>query len=1063
MNFRYLSILLFALLMQWCGVGLSSAASHSEPPLVVYGKVFNSGAGGRYQLFSGTLRVKLVNALDPNQVIPLDIPLQPVGPGGLFSYRTSIAQETIPPADRRSTTLVVSRDPVTYTIQEATVDGYAAELLDPNEAAHVVTGFARRGEERRLDFKAAVPLPDTDLDGAPDWWESLYGFNPLSHQDAAQDFDGDGLANLKEFLNSTDPRAANTVPLLQDTSLVVTSGGSAGIYLPVVDTDTPAANVRLALLDTVDGLAWHLGTRPLAAGTEFSYADVLEGKLSVEVSAGFQKARLRLSIKDLQSASLPAAVSVVQVEAFSPGQGSKDAPDVWLDAGSFAQNGPVEEWSDRSVNRRDGYQPEAAARPQATRPERVGFHDSQFLYVDDREPRLGASTFFMAFELDGETDARQTLFSSTDMEVSIGGPDDGHHGRSFSVQQNGRTINGPVADISEAVQLTLHSGIDFSTLRLPDEGSFVSQSDEGAPLSTFTTIGARQPLSSLSAENFLKGSVREVLIYNREVTPENQSLIEDYQLSRWQRMRVWNYRSAVLPVKITGADGVRNSLSGGEGDDEVAGGNQSDILSGGTGRNRLAGKGSADRFRFSKTRSHDVIVDFAAVEGDTIDLAGIFAGMSGLPSQYLKVVTMVTRGPDNKPRVDTRLELNYDGTGAVADQTITLEGVSFGSSDLPRLIGEGSLQLGGPQYATAIALAVVEGAPPSPSGARRFVVRRSGNADAAIEVPLSLGGEADVDVDYQISGAIGTGGVRRVALARGVKEAVLDLVPLPGRRGDAFTVAVTSLPVVGVSEGGSSVDLTLLSPTALAIQTVRHMHSPAGLSGLVRVSRTGRLDQAIEVPLVSGGSLISGVNFQALPAVLRFAPGETVHSLTVTPIGEAPAGPEVAALRISLAPNSLQYDISSSGETSVLWLSQGDPETTLSFAAWSDRYFPGHSGSDLASLDSDTDGKSNLLEYMFSSDPTRSDSLAPEFDIVPVPEGYEVRWSSRRAFTDVRIALEEAADLVHWNRSALVSAEKQTWIPDGRIQHSYFFRANPAVQFRFFHLRPEVVPALGTF
>jgi hypothetical protein len=1062
MNFRYLSILLFAFLMQWCGVGLSAATSHSEPPLVVYGKVFKSGAGGRYQLFSGTLHVKLVNLLDPHHVIPLNIPLQPVGPGGLFSYRVSIDQETLPAADRRSTTLAVSRLAMKYSIQTVTVDGYAAELLDPNEAAHVVTGFSRRGEERRLDFKADVPLPDTDLDGLPDWWESLYGFNPLSHQDAAQDPDGDGLANLKEFLNSTDPRAANTVPLLQDTLLVVTAGGSAGIYLPVVDTDTPAANVRLALLDQIDGLAWHLGTRPLAAGTEFSYADVLEGRLSVEVAAGFQKASLRLSIKDLQSIALPAAVSALQVEAFSPGQGSKDAPDLWLDAGSFAQDGPVEEWSDRSANRRDGYQPEAGARPRASSPERVGFHDSQFFYVDDRELRLGPSTFFMAFGLDGETDARQTLFSSTDMEVSIGGPNDGPHGRSLSVQQNGRTINGPVADLGEAMQLTLHSGIDFSTLRLPDEGSFVSQSDEGAPLSTFTTIGARQLLSSSTAENFLKGSVREVLIYNKEVTPEIQSLIEDYQLSRWQGMRVWNYRSAALPVKITGADGVRNSLSGGEGDDDVVGGNQSDILSGGTGRNRLAGKGSADRFRFTKTGSHDVVADFSPVDGDTIDLAGIFAGMSGLPSKYVKVVTMVTRGPDNKPRVDTRLELNYDGTGAVADQTITLEGVSFGSSDLPRLIGEGNLQLGGPQYDTSIALAIADDAPASPSGARRLVVRRSGNADAAIEVPLSLGGEARVDVDYQISGAFGAGGVRRVALARGAKQAIFDLVPVPGRRSDAFTVAVTALPVVGVSEGGASVDLTLWSPSSVAIQTVRHLHSPAGLSGLVRVSRTGRLDQAFEVPLVTSGSLISGVNFQALPAVLQFASGEAVHSLTVTPMGEAPSGSEVAALHISLAPNSLAYDISS-GETSVLWLSQGDPETALSFAAWSDRYFPGHPGSDLASLDSDDDGKSNLLEYMFSSDPTRSDSLAPEFDIVPVPEGYEVRWSSRRAFTDVRIALEEAADLVHWTRSALGSAKKQTWLPDGRIQHSYFFRANPAVQFRFFHLRPEVVPALGSF
>ena len=48
---------------------------------------------------------------------------------------------------------------------------------------------------------------DDDNDGMPDTWESRYGLDPLNTQnsDAGNDADGDGISNLNEYLNGTDP------------------------------------------------------------------------------------------------------------------------------------------------------------------------------------------------------------------------------------------------------------------------------------------------------------------------------------------------------------------------------------------------------------------------------------------------------------------------------------------------------------------------------------------------------------------------------------------------------------------------------------------------------------------------------------------------------------------------------------------------------------------------------------------------------------------------------------------------------------------------------------------
>jgi len=54
----------------------------------------------------------------------------------------------------------------------------------------------------------AQPITDSDLDGMPDAWETLYTLNPNSPADAGLDLDGDGQSNLAEYLANTNPNAA---------------------------------------------------------------------------------------------------------------------------------------------------------------------------------------------------------------------------------------------------------------------------------------------------------------------------------------------------------------------------------------------------------------------------------------------------------------------------------------------------------------------------------------------------------------------------------------------------------------------------------------------------------------------------------------------------------------------------------------------------------------------------------------------------------------------------------------------------------------------------------------
>jgi len=89
------------------------------------------------------------------------------------------------------------------------------------------------------DFKL-----DTDHDGMPDVFESLYGLDPLK-DDAAQDKDGDGMSNLDEYLAGTDPSNKDSV---FKCSLTYRSGAPSGT---LSWTSVPGNRYRILYTDTL--------------------------------------------------------------------------------------------------------------------------------------------------------------------------------------------------------------------------------------------------------------------------------------------------------------------------------------------------------------------------------------------------------------------------------------------------------------------------------------------------------------------------------------------------------------------------------------------------------------------------------------------------------------------------------------------------------------------------------------------------------------------------------------------------------------------------------------------
>ncbi|WP_411844758.1 M14 family zinc carboxypeptidase [Roseibacillus persicicus] len=87
--------------------------------------------------------------------------------------------------------------------------------------------------------------PDDDDDGLPDNWELAYGLNPYDSADALLDGDGDGLANLGEYLAGTLPDDGSSFLQIIDMNL-----SDTGSHLTW--TSVPGRSYRISHSDALD-------------------------------------------------------------------------------------------------------------------------------------------------------------------------------------------------------------------------------------------------------------------------------------------------------------------------------------------------------------------------------------------------------------------------------------------------------------------------------------------------------------------------------------------------------------------------------------------------------------------------------------------------------------------------------------------------------------------------------------------------------------------------------------------------------------------------------------------
>jgi hypothetical protein len=222
-----------------------------EPPVVLYGQVRDNTGGLNARLTSGELVWTFAPASGgPNVVLTTQLS----NVIDQFSFVIFVPCETELPGLMVSTNALKLASPaVTYVRTNVTWNGLPLILKNPAQGSLTVNA-ASRGQVERLDVGLGQFPPDSDGDGLPDWWESLYpqAGNPDG------DADGDGLTNRKEFVAGTNPQ-------------------DAGSSLEFVEVIAEEPGVALIVWSSVAGRSYTLLRAPTLSTDPRDYLEVRSG------------------------------------------------------------------------------------------------------------------------------------------------------------------------------------------------------------------------------------------------------------------------------------------------------------------------------------------------------------------------------------------------------------------------------------------------------------------------------------------------------------------------------------------------------------------------------------------------------------------------------------------------------------------------------------------------------------------------------------------------------------------------------------------------------------------
>ncbi|WP_038161196.1 Ig-like domain-containing protein, partial [Verrucomicrobium sp. BvORR106] len=90
-------------------------------------------------------------------------------------------------------------------------------------------------------------VTDSDLDGMPDGFEVTHGLNPLDYRDALDDKDGDRLPNLFEYVRGKDPSSAASVQAA-DFTVAATAGSHTSINAAISTANNTGGDCKIILV-----------------------------------------------------------------------------------------------------------------------------------------------------------------------------------------------------------------------------------------------------------------------------------------------------------------------------------------------------------------------------------------------------------------------------------------------------------------------------------------------------------------------------------------------------------------------------------------------------------------------------------------------------------------------------------------------------------------------------------------------------------------------------------------------------------------------------------------------
>ncbi len=885
------------------------AVGFTESDAVFYGEVRKSGGGQTILLQGGHLQMSFVNHSDPTNIVTLQTDLRPTGSGAAkpYSYALKVPLAYLPDPTRIGAFLSVSSLPTTFKVQQITIDGTPATLPDGSTELYGLN-FASRSSQNRLDLLVAGDSISSAHDGIPDWWKRLYGLDTtvdISNDDP----DGDGWTNLQEFLRGSNPIVSNRIPQLVTAEIVIPESGEVGVYLQILDSDTPDSGISVVLSPSADsGFQLKFAGVPVAPGATqtCTLADLKSGRLTMLHTDRTLRDYAMPVTWDDGSGPLSGEI---QVSVVTPSAEDGSDAVLWLDGFDLPASGQaIDTWPDRSGNGNPATQPLTAYQPLvAGRSADFSGVKSAHLFFRDSLLPTGDHTVLSAYQAAASSDAPQTLLSTnrgylqlaaTTQPISYPGAPvyqmDGTAVRGFE-NTSGATSTSVFRRQASLLQ-------NIFGLRYDGENIAVTAIDPVLP-----TLGARRsaiPSGGEPVDQGLFGQIHELLVFPSALPEQKLRAVNDYLQSKWADAVIWNFSSELKDIYLTTAAGGSrcNIIRGGFGNDHLTGGPGNDIISGGGGDDVLTGGGGSDTFVFGGVDTgRDQITDFDQ-QNDIIDLSALFWGLTGDARQFISV-RLDANYATAVPTLDSTLVVKHpDGT----TQEIVLQNVVIGSTQLIRLIEEGHIRMGGLSIPTAVQLALASAASPIGEAlAQSFnltLTRSGAGTAAALDVPLGffdslLGGRFVVD------GVTSNQGQRAVAsFARGETSKTLTVHPVPDlQTAGAATVQVAALPQYKYVVGGSPVTQMITdNPMVwLEVTQANAVVSPAQTARVV-LHRNGNLAQSLSIDLQLAGTAVNGVQFQQLPTSVTIFAGQSSREIPISARAAGlTAGPKVVLLQLA--------------------------------------------------------------------------------------------------------------------------------------------------------------------